>query len=89
MDKVSYVVTPTLIEETIEHVEYKRMGKKMMICLLTTKNGHEIIGQAGIIDHRNFSEELGKQWALHDAKMNLTSLLAYQVQDNLHNALNQ
>lgn len=84
-----FAVTDELVNDTIDKMEYQRMGKKMMICLITTKNGHEVIGQSGIVDHRYFNEEIGKQWALLDAKNNLSRLLAYQVQQELFNHLNK
>ncbi|MCT4588343.1 MAG: Gp49 family protein [Carboxylicivirga sp.] len=84
----TFTVTEQLIADNIKSVEYQRMGKKMMVCLITTPNGHEVIGQSGIVDHRNFNEEVGKQWALVDAKNNLARLLAYQVQGQLNKYLN-
>ena len=85
----AFAVTQELIGNTIEKVEYQRMGKKMMVCLITTTNGHEVVGWSGIVDHRNFNEQVGKEWAFMDAQNNLSRLLAYQVQQEMFNHLNK
>jgi len=89
MDKNTIAITEEVLTEAIEMVEFERMGKKMVICLITTKNGHEIIGQAGIVDHRKFDQEIGQKYALADAKNNLANLLAYQAQSNLQTMLEE
>nr|WP_321453568.1 Gp49 family protein [uncultured Carboxylicivirga sp.] len=89
MDKNTVLLTEAVIDAEIAKIEYQRMGKKMMICLITTHNGHEIIGESGIIDHRDFKEDIGKVWALGDAKRKLCKLLAYEAQTNLHNLFNE
>ncbi|MGQ1786331.1 Gp49 family protein [Saccharicrinis sp. GN24d3] len=89
MDKNTIAITEEVLNEAIELVEFKRMGKKMVICLITTKNGHEIIGQAGIVDHRKFDVSLGEKFSLVDAKNNLANLLAYQAQSNLQTILKE
>jgi hypothetical protein len=89
MDSNTIAITDEVINHNIELIEFQRMGKKMVICLITTKNGHEVIGQSGIVDHRKFDNEIGQEWALLDAKNNLVKLLAYQAQTNLHNILKE
>lgn len=47
--------------------EFKRLGEKTVVCLLTTKYGFEIVGSAAPIDKSIFKEEIGMLYSLKNA----------------------
>lgn len=49
---------PTIdIMEKIVSTEYIKVGKQTIVCLITLKNGYEIVGSACSIDLENFNED--------------------------------
>lgn len=76
-------VTQDDVMEAIRKIEYRKMGRKMMICHLTLADGHEVIGQAGIVNPENFDEEIGQGIALGDATNKVWSHMGSILQDRL------
>ena len=76
-------VTQDDVMEAISAISYQKMGRKMMICHLTLRDGHEVIGQAGIVNPDNFDEEIGQGIALGDATNKVWSHMGSILQDRL------
>ena len=77
-------VSPDDLVAILEKEEFQQVGKKMTICLLTLKNGHEIIGQSGCVDPAMYDLEIGSRIARDDAMDTLWGLMGYALQVKLH-----
>ena len=71
------------IEATIVSEEYTKMGKKTTVCLLTLRNGFEIIGTSGCVDPANFNEAIGRKFAKEQAVEKIWQLEGYRLQCSL------
>lgn len=60
-------VTPQEVENAIKEELYIKMGQKIAICHLTLVDGHEVIGNAGIVDPKLFNFEVGNKIARNNA----------------------
>ena len=56
------------------------MGKKTVVCLLTLKNGFEIVGVAACVDPGNFDMEIGMKFSREDAINKIWQLEGYRLQ---------
>lgn len=70
----------SLCNEWVEKAEFGRMGAKTTICLLTLKNGFEIVGTSACVDPSKFEEEIGRFYALKDALRKLNELDGFYKQ---------
>lgn len=70
-------------KEYIKKTEYFKIGEKTTICLLTLKNGFEIVGQSACVNFNDFDEEIGQIFALQDAKRLLEGFEGYRKQQEL------
>lgn len=73
------------INNAIINIEYKKMGKKTMICCLTLQNGFEVIGKAHCQNDNEFDESIGQDIALEDAKNKVWELEGYIMQNFIYN----
>lgn len=69
-----------LLEDWVVSQEYQIMGKKTTVCLLTAKNGFEIVGTSACVDPKNFNEEIGRFYALKDALDKLDEVVGFYRQ---------
>ena len=60
-------VTQKQVNEAIEKAEYHKAGEKTTVCVLTLKDGFEVVGFAGVVDPTNFDMELGSRYAKEKA----------------------
>lgn len=88
MDKNVVRLNEAVAIAEIDKKEFIRLGNKTTICFITTKNGHEIVGQSAPIDPSGFNPELGEKYAFQDGLNKLMPLLAYEAQTNLFNRKN-
>jgi len=56
------------------------MGNKTTICLVTLKNGFELVGTSACVDAANFDEAIGQKWAKKMAVDKITELEGYKLQ---------
>ena len=77
-------VTQEDVDNSIEKVEYQKLGRKMTVALVTMTNGHEIVGKAGCVDPDNYKQEIGEKIALEDAKDQIWPLLGFNLQQKLY-----
>jgi len=75
-------VTQEQVNEAIAKTEYFKAGEKTTICVLTLKDGFEIIGTANTVDPKNYDIEIGSKYAKEDAMdkvwQHLGSILQYK-----------
>lgn len=55
----------------IDKVEFARIGKKITVCLISLKNGFELLGWSACVDADQYDEEIGKKMAQQDAENKL------------------
>lgn len=72
------------IEDNILSEEYYKLGTKMTACLLTLKDGHEVVGLAGVVDASTYNIEIGGPIARKKAIDEVWSLMGYALQVKLH-----
>lgn len=77
------MLTKEYLEEQIVDTQYQKMGLKTTICLLTLKNGFEVVGTSACIDASIFDFAEGMKWAFEDAFNKLWELEGYVAQSRL------
>lgn len=77
-------VTQDMVTEAIESEEYLTIGKKTTLCLITLKNGFEIVGTSACVDVAKYSLETGKPYAKSKAIDQVWSHLGVLLQHTLH-----
>jgi hypothetical protein len=55
---------------------------QLTLCVLTSRSGFEVCGEAGTIDPQNYFYDLGRFYSFSDAKAKLWKLLAFAKQRN-------
>lgn len=73
-------LTREMIDEAIQGEDYRRMGAKTTVCLLTLRNGFEVVGSSACVDPANFDFEVGKHLAKEDALRKVWTLEGYLLQ---------
>ena len=68
-----------IIKETYHVFE----GTTVTVCLLTLKNGYQVIGHSACVDPKNFSKELGEKIAREKAIDKCWELLGFRLRDEL------
>lgn len=72
------MLTQEMIEQMIETIEYSKLGKKTTVCLMTLKNGFEIVATSSCIDPKDYDQEVGNKIALEKAMDKLWELEGYR-----------
>jgi hypothetical protein len=70
-----------LYTEDVSKVEYKRLGLKTTVCLVTTRNGFEVVGKSACVNPLDYNEGLGKIYALEDALNSLGGFIGFLRQE--------
>ncbi len=65
-----------LIRHIVKH-EYRDMGKKTTICLLTLDNGFEVVGTSSCIDPKDYDQRTGAAIAYENAVEKLWELYGF------------
>lgn len=55
----------------------------LTVCVLVLQNGFTVIGKASPASPENFNREIGRKFALEDAKRQLWPLMGYALRDKL------
>lgn len=76
-------VTPQEVEEAIAEVKHVKIGKKITVCHLTLKDGHEVIGMSGVVNPENFDAEIGNRVAYDKALDSVWKHMGSILQDRL------
>jgi hypothetical protein len=64
----------------VKSAEFVKLGAKTTVCLLTVKNGFEIVGTSACVDPADFNEEIGNHFALVDALSKLDGFVGFARQ---------
>jgi len=78
-------VTPSDIDATIISEEYAVFSKTLTVCVLTLKNGFNVLGESACASPENFNAELGMKIAKDNAKEKIWVLEGYLLKDKIHN----
>jgi len=71
-------VTPAQIEATIVDTQYwNPPGTNLTVCVLTLRNGYNVVGESACVANANFDVEIGRKIALADAKNKIWGLEGY------------
>ena len=73
-------ITLEHLESLIAKKEFFTAGVKTTVCLLTLKNGFEIIGTSACVNAKDYSQEIGARFALQRAFDKLWELEGYYYQ---------
>ncbi len=79
-------VTMEDVENSIESEQYWTLGKKTTACLITMKNGYEVVGTSACVCADNYDEEVGKPFARERAIQQVWAALGAELQAELANA---
>lgn len=85
-------LTPALIDAAIMAEQYHVFpgapseGPRFTACLLTLRNGFQVLGESSCVDHRNFDEDLGRKIARENARNKIWQLEGYALRERMHNA---
>lgn len=80
-------LTPDLIDATIVAEQYHVFpgspgeGPRFTACLLTLRNGYQVIGESSCVDPRNFDADLGKKIARDNARGKIWALEGYLLRE--------
>lgn len=69
-----------LLKEWAKLIEFKKIGVKTTVCLLTLGNGFEIVGTSACVDPAAFNSDIGNHFALVDAIHKLDELAGFYRQ---------
>lgn len=86
LDKPTDYVSCEMTEFVGKHVAQTRFFKlspKKTVCLLTFKNGFDVIGYSGCINPNHYRRDIGSKYALKTAVDKASELIAYQEQNKL------
>jgi predicted DNA-binding protein (MmcQ/YjbR family) len=76
-------ITEQRVLDQLKYEEYKKIGKKTTICLLTTKSGFEIVGSSACVDLESYNKILGESIAYENAIKKLCEMEGYSLQKEL------
>lgn len=71
-------LTEEQIKEQIDSVIFRKIWKKTTLCLMTLKNGFEIITTSACIDPENYDQEIWEKISLGKAMDKLRELEWYK-----------
>lgn len=66
------------------HQYWNPYGTTLTICVLTLKNGFNVVGESACVSPENFNMELGQQLAYKKARDKIWALEGYLLASKLH-----
>jgi len=77
-------ITPELIKDRIEHVEYHRVGGgTLTLCVITVNNGFQVTGTSACADPENYNKDIGQKIAFDNAFRELWPLFGFLLREKL------
>jgi hypothetical protein len=78
-------ITPDHIDSVIFNKRFVQPTHTMLtLCVLTLRNGFNVVGESACVSRDNFNVELGQRIALEDAKKKILVLEGYLLAERLH-----
>lgn len=77
-------LSPEDIEKAIVSEDYYKLGVKTTVCLLTLRNGFEIIGTSSCVDPDNYDHDIGRGLAKQKAMDEVWYLEGYRLQQSIY-----
>lgn len=77
-------LTSDHIASRIKSVEYRKVGLKTTVCLITLVNGFEIVATSGCVDPDNYDPEIGRRIARENAVKKIWELEGYLLQQRIN-----
>jgi len=78
-------LTPDHIDEQIRAVTFHVFpGSRTTVCMLTLRNGFELIGESSCVSAANFDEAIGQKAAFNNARDKIWLLEGYLLRDWIH-----
>ena len=65
------------LKELIEKYQFLKVGKKTTICLLTLRNGFEIVATSSCINPEDYDQEIGQRISYRKALEKLSDIQWY------------
>jgi hypothetical protein len=77
-------LTPELIDNVIVSEQYHVFeGATVTVCLLTLKNGFQVVGESACASPENFDPEIGREVARDNAREKIWALEGYLLKQRL------
>lgn len=77
-------LTPLEIEATIVNIAFQQFGDTLTVCVLTLRNGTQVVGQSARASPENFDADIGKDLAFDNAKRQIWQLEGYLLRQRLY-----
>jgi len=78
-------LTPDHIDEQIRSFAFHVFpGSRTTVCMLTLRNGFELIGESSCVSAENFDEGIGQKIAFNNARDKIWILEGYLLRDWVH-----
>lgn len=78
-------LTPSLIDDAIDKVEYHVFGgTSLTVCCMTLKNGFTVTGESACASPENFNQEIGENIAFKTAREKIWMLEGYLLKQKLY-----
>ncbi|MBN8927427.1 MAG: hypothetical protein BGO51_03735 [Rhodospirillales bacterium 69-11] len=78
-------VTKERIESVITSVEFERISDgTMTICVVTLRNGFQVVGKSACAHPENYNKDLGEKIAYDDAFRQIWPLEGYLLRESLY-----
>ena len=75
---MAFKLTKEMLEELVIGAVYHQLTDRATICILTLKNGFEVVGKSAVLNVENFDAASGQQVARDDAIEQLWALEGYR-----------
>lgn len=76
-------VTSQEVDDAIKDITYTRLGQKIVVAHIILQDGFEVIGKAGVVNSEEFDMEIGKKYALENAKQRVWEHMGSILQDRI------
>lgn len=68
------------LKSTISEIQFMTLGEKTVCCVITLKNGFEVVGTSAPVDKKNFDYQIGKKISYEKALDKLWEVEGYRLQ---------
>ena len=76
-------LTPELIDSKIKEKSFYKLTERLTVCVVTLKNGFELIGESSCVSADNYNKEIGEKISFENARNKIWELEGYLLKENL------